>query len=111
MKQILKPSNAVENVIPFILGNSFIKLSQELLNEGYEFILTEKLLCQDPTEQYFSKVRDSTGSNSPLTMAQFNNFTRIHSIQSIEVEKLQPTVNLNMLSVKLRCQSVLARSD
>ena len=57
-----------------------MKLSKDLLAEGYSFILTEKLLCQDPTEQYFSRVRNSTGSNNAPTMAQFNSFTRLHSV-------------------------------
>ena len=52
--EIGKPSNALENVISFVLRNR--KLSPELMNEGYVLILHQ--------EQYFREVRDSTGSNS-----------------------------------------------
>ena len=57
-----------------------MKLAKELLQEGYEFLLTEKMLCQDPTEQCFSRVRNSTGSNHAPTMKQFNLFTRVHAV-------------------------------
>ena len=50
--EIGKPSNALENVISFVLRNRCIKLSPELMNEGYVLILHQ--------EQYFREVRDST---------------------------------------------------
>ena len=57
-----------------------MKLAKELLQEGYEFLLTEKMLCQDPTEQYSSRVRNSTWRNHAPTMKQFNSFTRVHAV-------------------------------
>lgn len=57
-----------------------MKLAKDLLHEGYEFLLTEKMVCQDPTEQYFGRVRNSTGSNHAPTMAQFNTYTRVHAV-------------------------------
>ena len=50
--EIGKPSNALENVISFVLRNRLIKLSPELMNEGYVLILHQ--------EQYFREVGDST---------------------------------------------------
>jgi hypothetical protein len=64
----------------FFTGLSFIGLSKQLLREGFRFILTEKLLCQDSLEQYFSKQRAGTGSNNAPSMAQFLSFNRLHTV-------------------------------
>jgi hypothetical protein len=62
-------------------------LSKELLSEGYQYLLTEKMLCQDPLEQFFAKQRDGTGSNNAPTVAQVLNFNRVHSVtRSIEYD-------------------------
>ena len=62
-------------------------LSKDLLAEGYEFILSEKLLCQDPLEQYFSKQRNSTGGNNNPSMAEVVGYNRLHNVcQSVEVD-------------------------
>ena len=54
-------------------GEGFIALSTELFDEGYQYILSEHLLCQDTLEQYFSHQRHRTGSNNNPTMAEFLN--------------------------------------
>lgn len=71
----------------FPSGNSFIALAKDLLREGYSFVLTEKLLCQDPLEQFFGHQRDATGSNNNPSMEQVLSYNRLHAVtKSMEVE-------------------------
>lgn len=66
---------------------SFCALGKELLGEGYQFLLTEKFLCQDPLEQYFAKQRAATGSNNNPSMSQVVGYNRLHAVcQSVEVD-------------------------
>ena len=84
---IMYSEDLMYNILYCTVGYSFISLGKTLLEEGYDFILSEKILCQDPLEQYFSKQRDSTGSNNNPTMAQVLNYNRLHNVcQSVEVE-------------------------
>lgn len=82
--EIGKPSNALKNVISFVLRNRLIKLSPELMNEGYVLILHQ--------EQYFREVRDSTGSNSASArFSLFNSNRQLRHqgyIQSLGTHKL-----------------------
>ena len=55
-------------------------LGKTLLNEGYQFLLTEKLLCQDSLEQYFGHQLAGTGSNNAPTMSKFVNSSRLITI-------------------------------
>ena len=48
---------------------SFLALDKTLHNKGYQFLLTNKLLCQDSLEQYFEHQRGGTGSNNAPTMS------------------------------------------
>ena len=66
-----------------------MNLCPDLLSAGYEYILTEKLLCQDPVEQYFSQQRNATGSNNAPTMAEFLNYNRLHSVAKSAATSLQ----------------------
>ena len=60
-------------------------LSKDLLAEGYEFILSEKLLCQDSLEQYFSKQRYSTGGNNNPSMVEVVDYNRLDNVcQSVK---------------------------
>ena len=51
----------------------FTALGKTLHNEGYQFLLTDKLLCQDSLEQYFGHQRGGTGSNNAPTMSEYVN--------------------------------------
>ena len=53
-------------------GLSYISLAKELLSEGYKYILSEKLVCQDPLEQLFAAQRGAGGSNHNPTLEEFN---------------------------------------
>lgn len=69
-----------------VSGSSFIGLTKQLLEEGYDFILTEKVFCQDPIKQYFSRQRDGTGHNNNPTMSQVLSYNRLHTVcQSAEI--------------------------
>ena len=59
---------------------SFTELSRQLIDEGYEFVLSERLVCQDSLEQHFSHTRASCGSNSMPTL---NNVYQIDNIQAV----------------------------
>ena len=61
-------------------------LSKDLLAEGYEFILSEKLLCQDSHEQYFSKQCYSTGGNNNPSMVEVVDYNRLDVCQSVELD-------------------------
>lgn len=71
----------IENFIPAInicitifwgvLGRSFVDLTRELLQEGYKYVLSEHLTCQDAVEQYFAKQRDATGGNNAPNTKEF----------------------------------------
>ena len=51
---------------------AFISLTKELLSEGYEYVLSEKRMCQDPLEQFFASQRSAVGSNHNPTVGEFN---------------------------------------
>ena len=55
----------------FLLGRSVIGLTKDLLNEGYEYVLTEKLTCQDNLEQNFAHQRAAGGTNHNPTVGEF----------------------------------------
>ena len=77
----------MQHWIIFFTGNAFIGLSKTLLAEGYKYILTEKLLCQDPLEQLFGQQRNATGSNNNPSMEQVLSFNRLHAVtKSVECE-------------------------
>ena len=43
----------------------------------FQFLLTDKLLCQDSLEQYFGHQRGGTGSNNAPTMSEYVNSSRL----------------------------------
>ena len=53
-------------------GLSYVSLAKELLSEGCKYILSEKLVCQDPLEQLFAAQRGADGSNRNPTLEEFN---------------------------------------
>ena len=56
-----------------LTGSAFTCLARDLLQEGYKYVLSEKLLCQDSVEQYFAAQRQCGGSvNAPTTSAYLN---------------------------------------
>ena len=55
-------------------------LNKTLHNEGYQFLLTDKLLCQDSLEQYFGHQRGGTGSNNAPTMSEYVISSRLITI-------------------------------
>ena len=60
-------------------------LDKTLHNEGYQILLTNKLLCQDSLEQYFGHQRGGTGSNNAPTMSEYVNSSRLITItQKVE---------------------------
>ena len=63
-----------------ITGNTFRHLVPELLNDGFNYVLTEKVLCQDNLEQYFASHRAATGSNNAPTLKEVHNNTRLMSV-------------------------------
>ena len=63
---------------------SFLALDKTLHNKGYQFLLTDKLLCQN-LEQYFGHQRGGTGSNNAPTMSEYVNSSRLITItQKVE---------------------------
>ncbi|XP_070537602.1 uncharacterized protein [Ptychodera flava] len=50
--------------------NSFVEVSRYLLQQGVNFVLSEKF-CQDPLEEHFSKHRQRGGANNDPTIQAF----------------------------------------
>ena len=63
-----------------LTGKPFISLARELLQEGYQFILSERLVCQDSVENFFGKQRQALGGNNAPTVAQVQQSNRIFSV-------------------------------
>lgn len=60
------------NLFHFLVSvHSFIELAKTLLEEGAEFILSEKF-SQDPIEEYFGKQRMRLGCNENPNLNQYN---------------------------------------
>ena len=60
-----------------ITGNTLRHLALELLNNGFNYVLTEKVLCQDNLKQYVASHRAATGSNNAPTLKEVLNKTRL----------------------------------
>ena len=57
---------------PFsLLDRSVIAATKELLTKGYQYVLTEKIACQDNLEHLFAHQRYSGGTNSNPTVGEF----------------------------------------
>lgn len=59
---------------------SFVALAKELLSEGYDYILSQKLVCQDAVEQFFANHRQACGANSAPTLADVVNNTHLFKV-------------------------------
>ena len=55
-------------------------VDKTLHSKGYQFLLTNKLLCQDSLEQYFGHQRGGTGSNNAPTMSEYVISSRLIAI-------------------------------
>ena len=64
----------------YFAGLSFVGLTKNLLSQGYSYVLTEKILCQDNVEQYFGLQRRSCGTNQAPTLADYTNNERKMSV-------------------------------
>ena len=47
----------------------------------FQFLLTDKLLCQDSLEQYFGHQRGGTGSNNAPTMSEYIHLASLLSLR------------------------------
>lgn len=67
---------------------SFIALCRELLSEGYQFVVSKKLVCQDIVEQFFARHRQSCGGNSAPTLHDMINNTHLFRMaKHVEISK------------------------
>ena len=67
---------------------SFVAICKELLDEGYSFVLSQKLVCQDEVEEFFAKQRHACGANSAPSFSDVVNNTHIMKVaQSTSVSK------------------------
>ena len=62
-------------------------LIQDLLNEGYQYILTSRLQS-DPLECHFCKYRQMNGGNFLLSLREVNNSEKILKIRSLLKEDI-----------------------
>ena len=54
-----------------VVGLSFIALARDLKTEGYKYVLSEKLVCQDSAEQLFASQRAAGGASNSPTVDSF----------------------------------------
>lgn len=61
-------------------------LCKELLSEGYNYIKTEKLVCQDNLEQHFAHQRQAGGTNrAPTSASYINNEKRFSVLREMQL--------------------------
>ena len=62
-------------------------LIQDLLNEGYQYILTSRFQS-DPLERHFGKYRQMNGGNFLVSLREVNNSEKILKIRSLIKEDI-----------------------
>lgn len=77
----------------FIIHIHIYNISQVKISQGYSYVLTGQIKCQDNGEQFFSSQRRSCSTNQALTLADYaTNKRRCQSMR----EPQQPTKRGNL---------------